>query len=217
MSARGIAWTAAATVVLYYAAELASAPLAALALLKALPAALLALSAWRGGRDRYAAFVALGLAVSAIADAAIEWHFLAGLVLFLAAHLAYIAAFVSDVPRPMWARGAPLLAIYVAFAGFAGPHLGEMRAPVLAYAFVILTMTWRAVARVGASVRGRASERAAAWGAAVFACSDMLLAANRFLLEAPAAAFLVLPLYWLGQFGIALSAWQWRSRSVPAE
>jgi alkenylglycerophosphocholine/alkenylglycerophosphoethanolamine hydrolase len=212
VSARGGAWAAAATVVLYYAAGLAAAPLAALALLKALPAALLAFSAWRGSRERYAALVALGLAISALADAAIEWRFLAGLVLFLAAHLAYIAAFVADVPRPMWVRAAPLLVVYVAFACFAGPHLGAMRAPVLAYAFVILTMIWRALARVGASPRGRASEHAAAWGAASFGCSDMLLAANRFLLAAPVAAFLVLPLYWLGQFGIAISAWQWRAR-----
>jgi uncharacterized membrane protein YhhN len=178
---------------------------AARLLLKPLPAACLA--AWvaaRAGRRSLA--VAAGLALSAVADAAIEAAFLAGLALFLIVHLAYAAAFSADarVLRP-W-RALPVAACFAAALAPLWAGLGPLRGPVVAYAVALGAMVWRAAARVGHGGRATPGHWAGFAGAMLFALSDALLALERFGPPAPLAGALVLPLYWAGQLGIAVSA-----------
>jgi uncharacterized membrane protein YhhN len=188
----------------YLLALAAGWPVLALAA-KPLPVLALAALAQRAA-DRYARGIALGLALSAVGDLAIEADFLAGLALFLLAHLVYIGTFVADVPALRAglglaigvAAGAPLAALW--------PGLGAMALPVTAYAAVLGTMLWRAAARIGASPRGGPSARWALGGAVSFAVSDTLLALDRFRWELPGARVLVILLYWAGQAGLAFSA-----------
>lgn len=167
------------------------------------PVACLAIHVWRASaRDGLAKLVTLGLVVSAVADFAIEWSFLGGLVLFLLAHLTYVAGFVADERAPRLLRAIPFAAYAVAMYRFLAPGLGPLAGPVAVYSLAIATMMWRAAARVRAG-------RHAGWiglaGALAFGLSDTLLALHRFHapIGFPTAVILT---YWAGQLGIALSA-----------
>ena len=81
-----------------------------------------------------------------------------------------------------------------------------MAGPVLAYLLAILTMMWRAWARVGRSPRGSASAFWAAAGALLFGASDTLIAFDRFQAPIPLGGWPIILLYWAGQFGLARSA-----------
>jgi uncharacterized membrane protein YhhN len=183
----------------------ASAYLAGLAAAKPVPVACLAL-ATMAASGRYARLLALGLLVSATADVAIERSFVAGLGLFLLAHLAYVAAFLEGRPplRPL--RALPVLAALGAAFSAVAPGLGPLRLPVIAYMAAIGTMVWRAAARVGRNGPARAAEWSALGGAVLFATSDTLIAIDRFRAPVPGAGIAVIVLYWAGQLGIALSA-----------
>lgn len=123
--------------------------------------------------------------------------FLLGLVLFLLAHVAYIALFSSAVgagrPR-LWSVvfGAWLAALILILA----PHLGGMLVPVVVYGVVICTMAVVAT-RCGATVTA---------GATLFLLSDSLLAVNMFVaeIEIPAIDFLIMLTYLAGQGLIAV-------------
>jgi alkenylglycerophosphocholine hydrolase len=166
------------------------------------PVVCLAIWVGREGRGRLGRLVAAGLAVSAVADVVIEWSFLAGLALFLAAHLVYVAAFVADERSPRLLRALPFAAYGVLMFRVLGPGLGTLAWPVALYALAIASMMWRAAARV------RPDDRAG-WiglaGALAFGVSDTLLALHRF--HAPIAAPLAIIItYWAAQLGIAASA-----------
>ncbi len=180
--------------------------------LKPWPVVCLALAVWSrsgppadpSGRPslRLQRLVILGLAVSALADVAIEASFLVGLVLFLLAHVAYIAGFVADERSPRLLRALPFAAYAVAMYRFLSPGLGPLAVPVGLYGSVIATMMWRAAARVRA---GESAGWIALAGAVVFASSDTLLALSRF--RAPVAwPAAIMVTYWAGQLGIAASA-----------
>jgi YhhN-like protein len=67
-------------------------------------------------------------------------------------------------------------------------------------------MLWRAAARVGSPADDPRAARLGLLGALLFAASDSLIALDRFHAPLGAAGHAILPLYWLGQLGIALSA-----------
>jgi len=110
--------------------------------------------------------------------------FFAGLVAFLAGHLAYTVALLSPVVARVstvpWtvAAAAPLAVIgLLAYRGLR-PGLGGMKTPVAIYVTVILTMTLAAMVRAGVV------PSAAFWfplvGALLFLVSDLVLAWGRF-------------------------------------
>lgn len=170
--------------------------------LKPWPVVCLAIWVFREGEGLLGRLTALGLAVSAGGDLAIEWVFVAGLALFLAAHLAYVTAFVADERRACLVRAIPFAAYAAAMYGYLAPGLGTLAAPVGAYALTISVMMWRAAARV------RPSEHAgwiALAGALSFGLSDTLLALHRFHAPIAFPAAIILS-YWAGQLGIAASA-----------
>ncbi len=176
---------------------------------KPLTTVLVIVHAWRRGAERplQRRLVLAGLALSLAGDVFLLWPqqgFLPGLVSFLLAHLAYIAAFCQPVrlaQRPLaylpyaWIAGAVLWVLW--------PDVpAALRAPVLAYVVCLGAMA--AQAAVWWRVEGGRA-RWAAWGAALFMLSDALLAFNKFSAPLPASALWVLSSYWVAQWLIASS------------
>ena len=190
-----------------YLAGAGSGQLAIRLAIKPLP--VLALAAWVASRSTRldGRLVAAGLVASAVGDAVLEGGaFLPGLFAFLCAHLAYVAAFLASERRPALARLLPFAAWSSAAYAHMRPGLGTLALPVAAYVAVITVMMWRAAARVGSPHVPRQAALLGLAGAIAFGMSDTLLAINRFAEPVPGAGWLVIVLYWLGQWGIAGSA-----------
>jgi uncharacterized membrane protein YhhN len=175
--------------------------------LKPLP--VLALASWVASRSRepLGRLVASGLVLSALGDVLLETgRFLPGLLAFLGAHVAYVAAFLWVERRPALLRALPFAAWGVGTFGLLRPGLGAMALPVGIYCAVISVMLWRAGARVG----GAGTHERAAWlglvGALAFGASDTLVAVDRFQVPIPGVRLPIMLVYWLGQWGIAASA-----------
>ncbi len=180
------------------------------------PLATIAILAWawpRGaGRPRQQRFVRLGLLLSLVGDVALLWPkegFLPGLVAFLLAHLAYIAAF--SVPVRFAARPAFFVLYAAAAAGIVSLLWASIPPgltwPVLAYVLCIAAMAAQA-AVWWSRARGTADAplaRHAALGGLLFLASDSLLAFNKFDAPIPLASLWILGTYWLAQGFIAAS------------
>jgi uncharacterized membrane protein YhhN len=131
-------------------------------------------------------------------------RFIAGLVAFLLAHIAYIVAFTTGAPL----GSAPWLLLPVAVVAAVilrvlWPGLGRLKAPVTIYVVVIVVMTWTALAR--ALALPSTATLLAAVGAVLFLASDAILALNRFGKPFRAGRALNLATYFAGQWLIALS------------
>lgn len=150
--------------------------------------------------------VFLGLLFSAAGDVLLDLDlFLPGLLAFLAAHVAYVVAFLSDTKT-----AAPLRALPFAIWGgllftHIQPRLGSLAGPVVVYVVAICTMMWRAAARVGSGPGSRGAW-AGLLGAVSFGLSDSLIASDRFGAPIPHASAPIMAFYWLGQAGIAKAA-----------
>lgn len=167
--------------------------------------------AWPRGADMPAArrWVRVGLWLSLAGDVFLMWPqgFLPGLVSFLLAHLAYIAAFTRSVrPAGRW----PPFALYAAVAALLLMRLwpgvpAALQLPVLAYVACLATMAAQAGA-VWLAARGTPGEphaRLAALGGLLFMTSDALLAFNKFDAPLPLASLWILATYWTAQGLIA--------------
>ena len=132
--------------------------------------------------SRYQMAVAAGLGFSLVGDVWLMLprdRFVPGLCSFLLAHLAYVVAFTSGL-RPLAAPGLLLPPLLVALILLrrvwpVPPGLGP---PALAYAAVLVAMTWRALAR--AWLIQTPGAILAAMGAGLFLLSDGALALQRF-------------------------------------
>ena len=135
-----------------------------------------------------------------------KW-FRIGLAAFLAGHLFYIIAFLRHCAITVWTGGSLVLAAAVGWVVFCRlkPHLGKMRMAVVAYIVVISLMVCSAFSIMG-DARIRADAR---WlvlsGAVCFYLSDLFVARQRFIRAQFANRLIGLPLYYLGQFLLALS------------
>ncbi|MFN8486599.1 MAG: lysoplasmalogenase [Caldilineaceae bacterium] len=155
----------------------------------------------------YKGAISLGLLFSLAGDIFLMLpadRFIAGLVSFLLAHLAYIIAFTSQSGFHVWsANAAPWLVYGIVILGFLWPHLDKLKAPVLVYMAVILLMgiqaaeQWRQVEQTRALL--------ALIGAILFIISDSALALDRFRKPFPSARALVLGAYYVAQWLIARS------------
>jgi len=163
----------------------------------------------------YRRWVSLGLIFSLLGDVLLAWPgdlFVFGLGAFLVAHLAYLKAYLSDCRR--LAPGPLLLALLVGalLLGILIAHgLGPLLIPVIVYGTAISAMLWRALARLGTDVPKR-SALLAAGGALAFVFSDSVIGIDRFALPFAAAPYVIILSYWLGQWGIAASAFHTRTR-----
>lgn len=191
---------------LYFVALIAEWPLAQL-VLKPIP--LLCLLAWIrpiAGAD--ARWIRLGLALSLVGDVLLADAvdlFIPGLVAFLLAHVAYVAAYLGRTRRLHLLRLAPIAGFGYAVFTWLAPSLGDMRGPVLAYLVVICAMMWRAAAQIGERPDAVGRAWASTAGAVAFALSDTLVAVNRFIAWSLAAELALMVLYWLAQALIASS------------
>ncbi len=175
-------------------------------LLKPMPA--LFLMGWvvaLGTRDGL--LIAVGLLFSAFGDVLLGVDlFLPGLVAFLLAHVAYLAAYWGRSRALHLLRLLPVaLYMYPVFK-ILEPHLGVMRGPVIVYMVVIGLMVWRAAAQIGENQRNPLLPWYATIGAVVFAISDTMVAWHRFVDRDAAVHVPLMITYWLGQTGIAASS-----------
>lgn len=159
-------------------------------------------------RNRDGALIAGGLVLSALGDLLLEASpalFLPGLVAFLLAHVAYVAAYLGRTRALHLGRLVPV-ALFTGF-GFTQlePHLGAMRAPVLAYVVVITVMVWRAAAQIGEDRTGELRPWLATSGALMFAVSDLMVGWSRFVDPDAGLKLPLMLLYWGGQTLIAAS------------
>jgi uncharacterized membrane protein YhhN len=169
----------------------------------------LALAAWVALRcpRLLGRLTAAGLVLSAVGDVALEaGFFIPGLLAFLSAHVAYVAAFLSAERRPALGRAVPFLAWGLTALALLQPGLGAMALPVAVYVAVICTMMWRAAARIGSPSTPALAALLGLGGAVAFGASDTLIAFNRFAAPIPGVRWPIMILYWLGQSGIAASA-----------
>jgi len=140
-----------------------------------------------------------GLCLSAAGDllllATSRRAFLAGLVAFLLAHVAYALAFAPVSSPSAWTGAAIAFATALALR-WLWPRLGSLRLPVTAYCAVIGAMLWLAlgVGRLGIGL-----------GALLFWLSDLFVARDRFVRDEPLNRLVGLPLYYAGQYLIALA------------
>jgi uncharacterized membrane protein YhhN len=109
--------------------------------------------------------------------------------------VAYAAAFSPISSRPMLLMPLVIAALAVILK-WLWPHLGEMRLPVLAYCVVIGAMVWLALGVPDPLVR---------WGAGLFFVSDLFVARGRFVRPGKVNQLVGWPLYYAGQFLLALS------------
>ena len=195
-----------ATALLYFVGLAAELPELRLSV-KPFPA--LALAAWVGLRCARPSgrLTAAGLVLSAAGDLRLEsGRFLPGLLAFLAAHVAYLAAFVAVDRRLAPSRLLPFLAWGATAFAVLRPGLGAMALPVGVYVAVICTMMWRAAACVGGPATPALAGLLGLAGAVAFGASDTLIAFDRFRAPIPDARWPIMGLYWLGQWGIAAAA-----------
>jgi len=130
-----------------------------------------------------------------------------GLFAFLTGHVFYTIGFaaVAQINAATWIGAALVSAAGLIVFGWLKPHLGPMTVPVLAYIVVISTMVVAAATLMGTAALTHQGRTLAFAGAVLFYLSDLCVARHRFVTEAFANRLAGLPLYYGGQFLIALS------------
>lgn len=131
-----------------------------------------------------------------------EPFFILGLISFLLAHLVYILIF-KGLLKSFKLNGfvvlttAFIVTYFMVFVSYLWPFLGEMRLPVLFYAFVISAMFWFSIQ----FYKNRTSYK---WyiifGAMLFVISDSILSVQLFRGAFTHAHFYVMLTYLLAQF-----------------
>ncbi|MBV8603750.1 MAG: lysoplasmalogenase [Pelomonas sp.] len=163
-------------------------------------------------------WVRVGLGLSLVGDVALLFPggFVAGLVGFLLAHLAYLRAFTQARRFAAW---WPAFAAYgVAAVGMLAllwPGVpAALHVPVIAYVVCLASMAAQAgvVGWLGRGTPLAADDARLALGGLLFLGSDSCIAFNKFAGPLPAAAALVMPTYWAAQWCIA----NWRARRIPS-
>jgi len=148
----------------------------------------------------FATTIVVGLALGAIGDVALLWKrgFVLGLGAFLLGHAAYAVAVAQVVPVAQWLSPLAIVPIAAALGALAWlwPHLGAMRAPVIAYVIAIAIMVIAAIAL------GRPRFLA---GAILFFASDLGVARDKFVAPGFSNRAWGLPAYYAGQLLIASS------------
>ena len=168
------------------------------------------LIAWRVGASehRVGRWMLVALLLSWLGDMLLlgttSGLFMAGLVSFLLAHVAYAAAFTMDGFDRRWLLMAaiPVLIVSTLASLWLAPHLPPgMIIPVRAYTVVISAMVIMAFA-----TRGAGATVLIPFGALLFYFSDLSVAAGQFVQTEFPNYIWGLPFYYLGQVLLALSS-----------
>ncbi|HTP06816.1 MAG TPA: lysoplasmalogenase [Anaerolineae bacterium] len=191
---------------------------------------LLCLIVWlfRLPRDGFANLIMAGLLVSLIADLVMQWDkslFVPALFIFLVAQLVYLAAFVSVSRHGRWAWLIPFVVWGLIVFLILNPYLGDQQLPIVVYLVALVILPWRAAAMLRSHGQLETFELGALVGTLAFALGDTLLLLNHFIWHdtltmfsvqesAPFIGTLVIILYWLGQWALALAAgWETKDRA----
>lgn len=159
----------------------------------------------------FAACMIAGLSLSVVGDVLLAltaaWAFRAGLVAFLLGHVAYVVAFVTlGAPGPSAVPG--LVVALILSAGvfrWLRPHLGPMLVPVFAYVVVITLMVAMAASVLVTPSHSFPFRLTVFVGAVLFYLSDITVARQRFVADEFRNRAIGLPLYYAGQFVLALT------------
>lgn len=179
---------------------------------KFLTSALFILTASFFGIDgTYSIYITIGLILSLIGDVVLipkgQLWFLAGLISFLLAHISYIFAFIYLVPFKL-ADLANFIFIVVISGGiiiWLWVYLGNMKYPVMFYVLIISVMLWRAWMVFKNPYFGLDAKLLISFGATLFYISDLFVALDTFVKSSFKNKLFGLPLYYAGQFLLALS------------
>ena len=133
--------------------------------------------------------------------------FLFGLVAFLIGHVCYVAAFWGLMRWNLMTLlgSAVAVAAGVAVYRWLKPHLGRMHLPVVCYMVVISGMLIGACSLFGNGTLAFDGRAAVGVGAICFYISDLFVARDRFVTTVALNRMIGLPLYYVGQFLLALS------------
>jgi uncharacterized membrane protein YhhN len=194
-----------AAAIAYYVLRLSTLPELWLIPLKGLPCGLLALYAWTNGGQRDSRLLALAMGIATLADMALEIDFDAGAMLFFAYHVVAIALYLKH-PRahPTSTQKAAALAMLLLTPALFWLIPADRAAawPTGLYGLALGGMA--ACAWMSAFPRYRVGI-----GAVLFLASDLLLIAGEGpLMGQGLPDALVWPLYYLGQFLIAVGVAQ---------
>ena len=157
----------------------------------------------------YSRKILLGLFFSMLGDAFLVWkskgYFIHGTLMFAIAQALYASAFGF---RPFKAKvGAGCFALGAMVYSFLLPGLsGPMVYIVAMYITLILTMTWRSIARVKFyNDLWTWTKLVSCMGAISFMMSDLLIAVDKFRFTVPYSHPLIMSTYYAAQLGIAMS------------
>lgn len=160
-----------------------------------------------GEEYAYSRRILMGLVFSVIGDALLIWeeNFALGLGSFLVGLCCYISAF-GFKPFNIYAATVSFICFATGVVLLVPGASGVMQVAVPFYIFVLLTMVWRAVARV------QLFEELWTWtklcsciGGILFAFSDTVIGFNAFYTKVPYAQVLIMTSYYAAQLGISLS------------
>lgn len=195
---------------------------------KGIPLLCMIIWLFRLPRDGFANLIMAGLIVSLVADLVLQWDktlVVPSLLIFFLAQLLYMAAFVSITRHGSWVRLIPFAVWGLIVFLILNPYLGDQQLPIVVYIVALVILPWRAAALLSSHGQLETFELGALAGVLAFALSDTLLLLNRFIWHdtltmfsvqesAPFIATLIMILYWLGQWAIALAAgWEAKDRA----
>jgi uncharacterized membrane protein YhhN len=167
--------------------------------IKAIPAVSLAVLTFIAVAGSRGKLLFASLLFCAAADIALELaggkYFVAGLGLFLIAHILLIITFSRDFKfQKSKVPVIVLLFVYSMMMAFVlSPYLKEMAIPVYVYMTAITLMG------IFASLRG-AKNDFTLYGAISFIVSDSIIAINKFMMPVPAADYVIMITYYLSLF-----------------
>jgi uncharacterized membrane protein YhhN len=164
------------------------------ALLKIAPILFLSFLAAKAEINSLSVHLILALLFSMGGDVLLEMDlFVLGLSSFLIAQFLYGSLFFryhsswsANYQRSLLLAGASLMMAYVMWN-----YAGDMRLPVIAY---LLVITFMGLSANTSTIKG------VTLGAAIFIFSDSIIAINRFVMEVPAADWLIMISYYVAQF-----------------
>ncbi|TGK49496.1 lysoplasmalogenase [Leptospira bouyouniensis] len=164
------------------------------------------------GYTIYHSLILTGLILSLIGDICLIFFFhkkvfTAGLGAFLAGHVMYTIAFfrLGELGAISNAVGGFFIIISVVIFMHLKSHLGNMRAPVLAYITIITAMVIGAVSYSNQSAINITARYLVLIGALLFYVSDIFVARHRFVQKEFLNRAIGLPMYYAAQFLFAIS------------
>ena len=181
------------------------------------PAVMIVLFLWLwilAGRNGASFWFGLGILLSLVGDVllmiSLDKLFLAGLVAFLLAHIAYVIGF--NIPLPVFSMWGIVLAVMIGLGGtrvirrilapLAARGQGRMRMPIIVYSAVISLMLLSAMMKLSDITWDAGASVLVSVGAFLFYISDIILAWNKFVSPIQHGRIYNIAAYHLGQIAL---------------